>query len=283
MARFELRQAALPLGAAILTLLLNSGCLSGGGSGGGSGGSAGGGVTLTTTQASIGAATVPSSTPTVEEVDPKENSTGAVITTLIKALFDRDMDATTINENTFIVTGPNGDVSGAVTCDNPCRTATFDPTDSLDAQESYTATLDETIRDLSGTPLASDFTWTFETAADMIRASIDANGIEGINNSRNAATDNSGRFIAFDSSADNLVAGDANAALDVFVKDTQTGDIERSSVNASGIEGDGNSTNPAISADGRFVAFESGATNLVSGLGQFIPIMSMKKIGTRAK
>lgn len=72
-----------------------------------------------------------------------------------------------------------------------------------------------------------------------------------------------GRFITFDSQASNLVKGDANAMGDVFVRDVATGTTARVSVSSTGDEGDGASRDPSISADGRFVAFPSVATNLV--------------------
>jgi Tol biopolymer transport system component len=74
-----------------------------------------------------------------------------------------------------------------------------------------------------------------------------------------------GRFVAFVSFASNLVPGDTNGKNDVFVRDRQSGKTERVNVSASGAQANNSSTYPAISADGRFVAFESRATNLVPG------------------
>ena len=74
-----------------------------------------------------------------------------------------------------------------------------------------------------------------------------------------------GRYVAFMSYADNLVAGDTNGRYDVFVHDRQTGETTRVSVHSDGTEGDADSSLPSISADGRYVAFESAATNLVAG------------------
>ncbi len=76
-----------------------------------------------------------------------------------------------------------------------------------------------------------------------------------------AVVSGDGRFVAFESDADNLVPGDTNDAWDIFVKDLQTGAIERVSVNDTGLEGTGPSTWAAISDDGRFVAFHSRAGN----------------------
>jgi hypothetical protein len=75
-----------------------------------------------------------------------------------------------------------------------------------------------------------------------------------------------GRVVAFHSTATNLVAGDSNGFLDVFVRDRQGATTTRASVPQSGAQASGGSSAaPALSADARFVAFESSATNLVSG------------------
>ncbi len=71
-----------------------------------------------------------------------------------------------------------------------------------------------------------------------------------------------GRWVAFDSEADNLVAGDTNGAFDVFVKDLQTGAIVRASLGTAGAQADNNSFSAALSGDGRTVVFNSTASNL---------------------
>lgn len=95
-----------------------------------------------------------------------------------------------------------------------------------------------------------------------VRVSVDADGNEGFGASFNPAISADGRFVAF-ASISSLVPNDDNFSQDIFVKELATGIIERVSVSATGEEGDGGSFAPAISADGRFVAFASGATNLV--------------------
>jgi Tol biopolymer transport system component len=74
-----------------------------------------------------------------------------------------------------------------------------------------------------------------------------------------------GRYVAFVSYASNLVPGDTNGKADVFVHDRQTGTTSRVSVRSNGDQGIGRSWTPSISSDGRYVAFVSGASNLVSG------------------
>jgi S-layer family protein/WD40 repeat protein len=98
------------------------------------------------------------------------------------------------------------------------------------------------------------------------RVSVSSNGTQANDISDSyAAISRDGRFIAFNSDATNLVAGDTNNASDVFVRDCQTGVAERISLDSNEVQANGGSSNPSISADGRFVAFSSSATNLVSG------------------
>lgn len=71
-----------------------------------------------------------------------------------------------------------------------------------------------------------------------------------------------GRFVAFVSTATNLVESDLNAKTDVFVFDRKQSTIERISISTAGVESDGVSATPAISGNGRYVAFWSSAKNL---------------------
>src|SRR5439155_23790 len=119
-------------------------------------------------------------------------------------------------------------------------------------------------------------------AAVTERVSLGAGGIEGNDFSVSSALSADGRFVAFNSAASNLVAGDTNGVEDVFVRDRQTATTERVSVDSGGgqangasflgrvsvssvgTEGNAGSLGSTISADGRFVAFGSSASNLVS-------------------
>lgn len=88
--------------------------------------------------------------------------------------------------------------------------------------------------------------------------------------SDNPAISADGRFVAFTSSASNLVSGDTNKLPDVFVRDVRTSKTTRVSVTSTGRQGTGKrysngSNEPVISSDGRYVAFHSDMTNLVPG------------------
>lgn len=107
--------------------------------------------------------------------------------------------------------------------------------------------------------------WVFTAQAATITKLSVAGGTEADNASINPSISSDGRFVAFESDATNLVADDTNNVTDVFVADVQYGNIERISLGLSGVEANGASTNPVISGNGRYVAFESFASNLVSG------------------
>ncbi|MDP2902962.1 MAG: hypothetical protein Q8N96_07600, partial [Methylovulum sp.] len=127
------------------------------------------------------------------------------------------------------------------------------------------------------------------------RVSVNTDGlpVDAFSFSTSPALSASGRFVVFASRATNLVPNDTNYATDIFVNDQLTGKTNRISVDSSGNEGNGNSHfielenpwltdtgicacftlfdpfaigsgTPAISADGRFLAFDSYASNLVA-------------------
>lgn len=151
----------------------------------------------------------------------------------------------------------------------------LDPTgDEGDGQSSFPA-LSATGRYVAFESGAPDLVPDDENAEDDVfvrdrqtvateRVSVGPGGVEGDGRSHEAAISARGRFVAFQSSATNLVTGDANVEVDVFVHDRKTGETERVSLSSAGSEATGGSENPQISGSGRYVAFESGATDLVT-------------------
>ena len=103
------------------------------------------------------------------------------------------------------------------------------------------------------------------------RVNVDSSGNEANGLSAVGSISANGRFVAFTSWATNLVPGDTNVdpngnpASDIFVHDRQTGTTERVSVNSSETEANSYSHFSSISADGRYVAFQSNANNLAAG------------------
>jgi Tol biopolymer transport system component len=101
------------------------------------------------------------------------------------------------------------------------------------------------------------------------RVSTDSNGNQGTNgqafsyNQTVPSISANGRYVAFESNFNNLVTGDSNGMNDVLVKDMLSGETTRVSIGLNGVQANGASGDPSISADGRYVAFKSNASNLV--------------------
>ena len=153
----------------------------------------------------------------------------------------------------LISVGPNG---------NSANESSFSPSISADGRfvafVSGASNLDSTPPDGNG---HFDIFLYDRLQKSVERVSIGSNGSNGDSFSPSISAD--GRFVAFESSASNLdlVPPDGNGFRDVFVFDRLEGNVERVSVGPEG--SDGGSSNPSISADGRFVAFGSMASNLV--------------------
>ena len=102
-------------------------------------------------------------------------------------------------------------------------------------------------------------------AATMVRVSLAPGGAESNGDSAFPSISADDRYVAYASFATNLVPGDTNGAMDVFLLDLQTGTTELVSVSSLGVQGNAGSYRPSVSSDGRFVAFSSDASNLVAG------------------
>ena len=152
--------------------------------------------------------------------------------------------------------GPAGDelavASGAPALSGDGRFVAF-----VTAASGATAGDDNEVADVFVEEIATGRRW---------RASETAAGVGGDGPSFAPRLSRNGRWVAFWSRARNLAPTDGNGHVgDVFVKDLKTGRLEHVSVGGDGGGGDGASTEPAISADGRWVAFTSRARNLVAG------------------
>lgn len=106
-------------------------------------------------------------------------------------------------------------------------------------------------------------TGTAATTYEITRISLAPDGTGSNSDSYTPDVSGDGRYIVFSSAATNLIEGDTNGVTDVFVYDRQTDTMSRVSIATGGAQGNGASTAPAISVDGRYVAFASDATNLV--------------------
>ena len=105
--------------------------------------------------------------------------------------------------------------------------------------------------------------WPGAAQASVIeQVSLNSADEHPVGNSAEGAMSEDGRYVAFYTMASDVVPGDTNGVGDIFVRDTVNGTSERVSVSSAEAEGNGWSGGSFISADGRYVAFGSGATNL---------------------
>src|SRR5262249_58754944 len=96
-------------------------------------------------------------------------------------------------------------------------------------------------------------------------ASVASDGTPGNSYSFQPALSADGRYVAFYSFATNLSTDGNGPAADIFVHDLVTGETRQVSVATDGTPANDSSSNPGLSADGRYVTFTSSATNLVPG------------------
>jgi hypothetical protein len=118
--------------------------------------------------------------PTVISEGPVNGANGVCPNAIVVATFSEAMNPTTINATTFTLTGPGTTpVAGQVTYDVPSHVATFTPSANLALNTLYTATITTGAQDLLGNPLASNFVWTFMTAAVACQATTPPLGTAG--------------------------------------------------------------------------------------------------------
>ncbi len=109
------------------------------------------------------------------------------------------------------------------------------------------------------------FVYDRDAATDPLRRiSVASDGTEAGGPSEAPRISRDGRYVVFESAADNLVSNDNNGQKDVFLYDLETDEIELVSVAAGGSSGSGSSQHASVSGDGRYVAFSSGAGDLVA-------------------
>ncbi|MEK6327995.1 MAG: hypothetical protein AABM66_10820, partial [Actinomycetota bacterium] len=103
------------------------------------------------------------------------------------------------------------------------------------------------------------------TQVSVNSAGASGNPTSGASSNLPISISATGRFVAFSDNAPSLVEDDRNFRYDIFVRDRVRGETTRVSVGSAGVEGNDDSVFPSISANGRFVAFSSLASNLVPG------------------
>lgn len=143
---------------------------------------------------------------------------------------------------------------------------TGDPGVSLSADSRYVAFASDASDLVPGDSNEDYDAFVYDRQSGTLeRVSVTSDGTQADAGVSSPALSADGRYVAFASGATNLVAGDTNGWMDVFVRDRQTGATERVSLADDGSEADFLSLDFSLSGDGRYVAFASGATNLVAG------------------
>ena len=202
----------------------------------------------------------------IASVFPVQNSDTALVSTNVIAFFGIDMNGPSV-ESSFTLTESGGtDQPAAVIYDATTQSAILDPVTDLKSGTEYRATISSTVQDANGNmPLASDFVWSFTISQATELVSKDIDGVVGNDLSANSAIDGTGRYIAFESEATNLVAAFTTFNRNhIYRKDIISGEVLLVSSDATGLEANNSSFTPRISDDGRFVVFASNATNLSS-------------------
>lgn len=201
-------------------------------------------------------------------VSPSDSSDTALVSTDITATFLDDMNATSI-DSAFFLTMNGTPVPVTISYEATTKTATLSPASDLLPATEYRATIDSSIENVIGkTPLNTDYVWSFTTSPAMLLVSKNEDGVSGNDISTNADIDSTGRYIVFESEANNLtsVATTLNR-LHIYRKNTVSGEIVLVSSDESGLaEANNTASNPRLSANGRYVVFESSATNLDSDI-----------------
>lgn len=197
-------------------------------------------------------------------VSPASSSATALVAAEITALFRDEMDGVTV-ESAFSLTVNSTPVAATVSYDATTKTATLLPDIDLVSGTEYRATIASSVEDINGEmPLNNDYVWSFTTTPAMLLTSKDASGVTGNNISSTADIDATGRYIVFESKATNLTSiATTSGRSHVYRKDTITSEVVLVSSDSSGqVEADNNASKPGISTNGRYVVFESTATNL---------------------
>ncbi len=161
------------------------------------------------------------------------------------------------------VSAEPGDVTLASTSDagvkgnSDSRTTSFSADGTIAAFSSSATNLDPADTDSFNDAYVKDL-----VTGELTLASTSDTGVKGNSSSSDVALSGDGRLVAFSSNSTNLDRADTDTFDDVYVKDLVTGDLTLVSTSDTGVKGNRYSYGVALSADGRFVAFSSDASNL---------------------
>lgn len=201
---------------------------------------------------------------TIVSVSPEDASTTALVTTTVEILFGIDMNKASV-EGSFTVTEVGGSaVAGSVVYASGTDTAVFTPSSDLSSDTQYSATLASTVQDATGgTPLSSDYVWSFRIAPSTVLVSTDPNGAVGATGAASTSSDidAEGRYIVF-VSTESLTTVPTGGVAQIYRKDTQTGMTRLVSTLDGSAPANVACFDPVVNSTGRYIAFTTLATNL---------------------
>lgn len=206
--------------------------------------------------------------PAVIAASPPGSSDTALVSTTITVSFRDDINAASL-DSAFFLSMSGTPVASTLSYEATTKTAMLTPASDLIPGTEYRATIDSNIEDITGnTPLSSDYVWSFTTGPAMLLVSKNKDGVSGNDLSTSADIDSTGRYIVFESEASNLVTlATTLNQRHIYRKDTLTGEVILASSDDTGlVEANNTAGNPRLSANGRYVVFESAATNLDSDI-----------------
>jgi hypothetical protein len=121
---------------------------------------------FTTTGIKAPTETTTTTAPTIVSTNPVEAQKGVAIDSNVVANFSKQMNGSTIKSSTFTLkkNGDPSNIPGEVTLTSDGKTATLNPSSNLELNTKYTATITKEVKDVAGNPIASDKTWSFDTA-----------------------------------------------------------------------------------------------------------------------
>lgn len=155
----------------------------------------------------------------------------------------------------YLASRTTGATSGNGYSDNP----------SLTADGRYTVFASDATDLVTGDSNGKRDVFIYDNLNSTVRRlNLSQQGAEGNAASNNPSISGNGRYVAFSSDATNLILGDVNGFTDIFIVDTLTGAISLQSISTAGAQANGSNFRPSVSHTGRYIVFESSATNLTA-------------------
>ena len=217
------------------------------------------------TEKRVNFSTIDTISPTIVNTSPSDQSPSVSTAGALYFEFSEPLDSNTANNTNIVLTSNSVAVSGSVNYDDTTYRIFFVPDSGLQNNVIYEFTATTGVTDIAGNSLAVEKKISFTTEASIVRLSVNPDGSEANHNSGVPRLSIDGRYVVYTSQASNLGSTARTGVVKIYVNDVNTGINTLASVTLDGSTLTGASYLPSISADGRFVAFESGDSLLVEG------------------